>query len=178
MIIANFRRLLVQSHYDADEIQFLVNGFTNGFDIGYRAPTVRKHTSWNLPFRIGTPTDLLNKVMKEVAANRYAGPCKYKQLPFEHFVQSPLGLVPKAGNKQCLIFHLSYDFGSEEVDWSINYHTPKELCMVKHHDLDHAVASCLKLIDLADDSWTGIKHSKSDFSNAFRILLALECQRR
>ena len=58
--------------------------------------------------------------------------------------QSPIGLVPKAGNKMRLIFHLLYDFpdGSK----SINHHTPEELCSVKYNDLDHAIKGCLKLL--------------------------------
>ena len=43
--------------------------------------------------------------------------------------QSPIDLVPKAGNKTRLIFHLSYDFNDE--DRSLNYHTPEEMCTVK-----------------------------------------------
>ena len=49
--------------------------------------------------------------MKEVNEHRYAGP--FNELPFKYHVQSPVGLVPKAGNKTHLIFHLSYDFGDE-----------------------------------------------------------------
>ena len=116
--------------------------------------------------------------MKEVAENRYAGPFRYDELPFKNFVLSPLELVPKAGNKQCLIFHLSYDFGPKESDKSINYHTPHELCTVKYQDLDHVVSCCLKLMDLAQNGSTGIKYSKSDSSNAFRILLVLVDQRK
>ena len=33
--------------------------------------------------------------MKEVQANRVASP--YKSIPFDNFIQSPIGLVPKVG---------------------------------------------------------------------------------
>ena len=171
--INQFERLLNNANYDKDETQFLVHGFTYGFDIGYRGPETRRNLSRNLPFRIGTPLDLWNKVMKEVAENRYAGPYCLDQLPFKEFVQSPIGLVPKSGNKQWLIFHLLHDFGSGEAEKLINYHTPHELCTVKYKDLDHAVECCLKLLESPLASSKGVVYAKSDFSNALRILPVL-----
>ena len=50
--------------------------------------------------------------MKEVSAGRYAGP--YEDPPYEYFMQSPVGLVPKDNGKKTffkkhyIIFHLSY----------------------------------------------------------------------
>ena len=56
---------------------------------------------------VGDELTLWNKVMKEVKLKRYAGP--FEQIPFKHFIQSPIGLVPKDGGKDTrLIFHLSY----------------------------------------------------------------------
>ena len=81
--------------------------------------------------------------MKEVKLGHYAGPF-FGQPPFENFMQSPIGLVPKAGGQTRLIFHLSYNFS--ESDKSFNFHTPDHLCSVKYNDLDHAVANCLKLL--------------------------------
>ena len=40
---------------------------------------------------------LWNKVMKEVEAKRFAGP--FEKIPFDNFIQSPIGLVPKDGGK-------------------------------------------------------------------------------
>ena len=47
--------------------------------------------------------------MKEVKAERVAGP--FESIPYENYIQSPIGLVPKSGNKTRMIFHLSYKFG-------------------------------------------------------------------
>ena len=45
--------------------------------------------------------------MKEVKLKRFAGP--FESSPFEDFIQSPVGLVPKDNGKDTrLIFHLSY----------------------------------------------------------------------
>ena len=140
--IDKLEEMLVESNYHPQYTRELVTGFKKGFDIGYRGPTQRRNISNNLPFRIGNQVDLWNKVMDEVQAKRYAGPYQLQQLPFECFVQSPLGLVPKAENKQRLIFHLSYDFGEDIADLSINHHTPEHLCSLKYKDLDHAVKCC------------------------------------
>ena len=49
--------------------------------------------------------------MKEVKVGRYCRP--FEQIPYANYIQSPIGLVPKAGGKMRLIFHLSYDFGGQ-----------------------------------------------------------------
>ena len=79
--------------------------------------------------------------MKEVQARRYAGP--FANPPFDdHFIQSPIGMVPKDGGKQTrLIFHLSFDFDDDMK--SVNHFTPKEICSVKYNDLDKAVQNLI-----------------------------------
>ena len=87
-----------------------------------------------------------HKIMKEVKLKRVAGP--FWEIPFENYIQSPVGLVPKAGKDQvCLIFHLSYDFDRKGEDnlGSLNKHMPKDKCSVKYHDLDAAVHSILQI---------------------------------
>ena len=79
---------------------------------------------------------------------RVAGP--YDQVPFDNFIQSPIGLVPKAGEQKTrLIFHLSYNFSDQEP--SLNQSTPKEYCSVKYRDIDYAVQAILKLHDSQDN---------------------------
>ena len=93
--------------YDAKEIQFLKNGFMTGFDIGYQGPCDRQSESHNIPLdpKIGNKVQLWNKIIKEVKLKRVAGP--YSSILFKNYIQSPIGLVPKAGNQTRLIFHLS-----------------------------------------------------------------------
>ena len=134
--------LLIESSYDPTEIQFLKEGFTNGFDIGYNGPKHRKSRANNLPFHIGNPTILWNKLMKEVKLKRVAGP--FLTVPYQNYIQSPIGLVPKVSGLQTrLIFHLSYNF--DDGNGSVNHHTPRHKCTVTYKDLDHAVASCLRV---------------------------------
>ena len=119
--------LLKKTHYDPKETEFLVDGFRNGFCIGYEGPENRKDFSENIPITpgVGSKLELWNKIMKEVKLKRYLGPWRKNEIPFENFVQSPVGLVPKDENQTRLIFHLSYTFknGNE----SINYWTPREM---------------------------------------------------
>ena len=110
--------LLRESGYPDDEVFFLEDGLTNGFDIGYEGPQERCSTADNIPFTVGNEVELWNKLMKEVKLGRVAGP--FEKVPFENYIQSPIGLVPKAGSDQTrLIFHMSYDFKKEKLDQSI-----------------------------------------------------------
>ena len=65
-------------------------------------------------------------------------------MPFNNFIQSPIGLVPKAGTDQTrLIFHLSCDF--KDGHKSVNYHTPRDKCSVHYRDIDYVVETYIEL---------------------------------
>ena len=139
--------LLKEAEYDASEIDFLEKGFTEGFDIGYEGPQTQQSKADNIPITVGSETQLWNKLMKEVKLNRVAGP--FSEIPFENYIQSPIGLVPKAGSDQTwLIFHLSYDCKKDGLK-SVNFFMPKEKCTIKYKDLDHAVGMYLSLVEEA-----------------------------
>ena len=63
-----------------------------------------------------------------------------------------------------MIFHLSFNF-DEEVNQSINFYTPCEICSVKYKDLDHAVRNCIQLITSRSGT-VQIHFAKSDLKNA------------
>ena len=132
--------LLNEAGCNPEKANLLCESFQTGFDLHYEGPMNRKNISENLPMRVGNAADMWQKIMKEVKLKRYAGPVE--NIPFENFVQSPIGLVPKAKNKMRLFFHLSYDF---KDFLSVNAYTPKCFCTVKYKDLDHAVKNCLEL---------------------------------
>ena len=159
----------MESGYGQQLTEQLMQGFLQGFDIGYRGPSKRKNYSHNLPLRVRSKLELWNKVMKEVKANRYSGP--YHAPPCQYFVQSPLGLVPKTNDKTQLIFHLSYDFGGE--DKSVNFYTPDHLCTVQYKDLDYVIRECLRLLQQSGITEGTIYYSKTDCSNAFRVVPVL-----
>ena len=171
-----FETLLRESNYDYGKYKFIIDGFRYGFNIGYTGPKFRQSCAHNLPFTVGNSTILWNKIMKEVKEKRVAGP--FNRVPFTNFIQSPIGLVPKAGgngNETRLIFHLSYNFPG---GGSLNSHTPKEMCSVRYRDLDYAVNTCLRVhqdkikrgIEAQSESADWIYLSKSDLKSAFRIL--------
>ena len=154
------KELLEVSGYDKLETKFLVEGFTDGFSIGYSGPEEVQINSPNLKFReVGNSTILWNKVMKEVKEKRYAGP--FAQIPFTNYIQSPIGLVPKDGGRDTrLIFHLSYPRGKGT---SVNANTPTEFCSVKYPDFNEAVQLCI-------GQGKGCHVAKSDMKSAFRNL--------
>ena len=94
--------------------------------------------------------------MVEVQAGRYADP--FKNVPFDNFIQSPIGLVPKdKGKKTRLIFHLLYPKKGDSVNSGI----PQEFCSVRYPDFSEAVQLCIK-------AGRNGKAAKSDMSMAFR----------
>ena len=160
-------QLLIDTDFDLDKRSKLIRGFREGFDIGYRGCNFQKNFSDNLPFKVGTPLEMWNKIMSEVELGRYGGPFKLDQIPYEHFIQSPVGLVPKANNKTRLIFHLSFDFDDRHP--SINACTPPELCSVKYRDLDHAVTQSVHILESLGYHVV-IFYGKTDLVSAFRLL--------
>ena len=151
-----FGKLLKQSGYDSKGTEYLVRGFKEGFSLEYKGDRKVIRSAPNLKLRIGSPVVLWNKVMLEVEKGRYAGP--FEKPPFEHYIQSPIGLVPKdKGTKTRLIFHLSYP----RIGQSVNSEIPHECCTVKYPAFDEAVKLCLQ-------AGVGCGMAKSDMSSAFR----------
>ena len=87
-------RLLREADMDPQKTEFLVGGgFQNGFDLCYRGPQARQSKSHNLPFTVENSLVLCKKLMKEVQLRRVAGP--FDEIPYDNFIQSLIGLVPK-----------------------------------------------------------------------------------
>ena len=158
MNVSKLEELLVEAEYDPTITQYLVKGFKEGFSLCYKGDKCVQRRAPNLKLRVGSPIELWNKVMTEVKAGRYAGP--FEEPPFQHFIQSPIGLVPKdKGKKTRLIFHLSYPKNGNSVNSGI----PKHLCTVKYPDFNDAIQLCIQV----GQSGEG-KAAKSDMSMAFR----------
>ena len=149
-------KLLRQSNYNIEESEYLIEGLSSGFSLEFQGNMKVKKTAPNLHLRVGTKLQLWNKMMTEVEAKRFAGP--FKEIPFEYYVQSPVGLVPKDNvTKTRLIFYLSYPRSGDSVNSGI----PHEKCMVTYPSFDNAVKLCLR-------AGRGCKMAKSDMSRAFR----------
>ena len=158
--VDKLEKLLVESGYDQQKTFELVKGFREGFGAGYRGPEQVQLELPNLKFcKVSNNVILWNKVMKEVKLRRYAG--SYKKIPFDNYIQSPIGLVPKDNGKECrLIFHLSYP---RLTGKSSNANTPSEDTSVKYPDFDTAVQLCIK-------AGVGCKLGHSDMRSAFHNL--------
>ena len=157
-----FGKLLREANYDDEATQFIENGLKFGFRLQYNGAKNVQVKAPNLKLNVGSKTELWNKVMNEVSLGRYAGP--YEEPPFENFIQSPIGLVPKdGGTKTRLIFHLSYPKNSGR---SVNANTPHKFCHVVYKDFDHAIRRCLEEAELGDDIYL----AKADLVSAFRNL--------
>ena len=158
--VDKLEELLVETNYDRNKTKSLVDGFRYGFRLGYQGNRKVKMKSPNLKFReVGNEIELWNKVMKEVKLKRYVGP--YDEPPFEYFIQSPIGLVPKDGGKSTrLIFHLSYPRGTNK---SVNANIDKKACTVQYPDFSEAIKLCLQ-------AGKCCFIAKSDMTSAFRQL--------
>lgn len=159
--------LLRESDYDPAETKFLIQGFTNGFKLGYQGPRNFKRDSHNLCFRVGNKFDLWDKIMTEVAAHRYAGPYDTLDEIFENcYSVNPCGLVPKSNNRTRLINHYSFPPGN-----SVNDYIPDDYSKVVYQDFQDAIKIALNLIDSAgDDDEVDLHFSRTDAKNAFRVL--------
>ena len=134
-----FARMLEQQGNDQDKVKFIEEGFTRGFSLKFQGNRKVKRTAPNLKLRIGNSTELWKKVMTEVQAGRFAGP--FDKIPFEHYIQSPIGPVPKdKGTKTRLIFHLSYP--RNDSAQLVNEGIPQEECTVKYPTFEDAVRLC------------------------------------
>ena len=135
------KNLLEEAGYDQEKIQYLFNGFKEGFSLEYDGPLKKvKRSAPNLKLRVGSKVELWNKVMKEVQLGRYVGP--FEDPPYEYYVQSPIGLVSKdKGLKTRLIFHLSYprNGGLSQLRDFL-----KKKCSVKYPDFEEAIKLCIQ----------------------------------
>lgn len=161
--VDNLRKLLEDTDYDQRKIDFLVNGFTNGFKLGYEGPTDRRTLADNHRLRAGNKFVLWNKIMKEVKAGRMTGP--HSQPPYSTFIQSPITLIKKKGSESLdpyentrLIIDLSWPRGQ-----SLNDFTPDRVKKVNYPSFDKSILMCLK-------EGRGCHLARTDCKSAFLML--------
>ncbi|XP_075715671.1 uncharacterized protein LOC142750558 [Rhinoderma darwinii] len=131
-----------------------------GFSEGFRIPCTsvgRDGVVRNLSSALARPDLVTDKLLKEVALGRMAGP--FSSPPVQNLRVSPLGLVPKKEvNKFRLIHHLSYPEGE-----SVNDGIDPALCAVSYTNFDAAVVWVRKY-------GKGSLLAKTDIEAAFRLL--------
>jgi len=86
--------------------QYLIDGFTYGFRLGYTGPRISS-SSPNLKSCVDDPATVHDKLHQELQAHIVRGP--FCQPPFPNLKVSPIGLVPKKTPGEFrLIHHLSF----------------------------------------------------------------------
>lgn len=134
----------------------LIDGFTNGFSLGFTGERVPM-SARNLKSAYDKPLIIQSKIRKEVQLGRIVGP--FPSPPFDNFRCSPVGLVPqRTANEFRLIHHLSSPKGS-----SVNDNIDLEECAVVYSDFDESVKL---IVALGRNAFMG----KSDIKSAFRLL--------
>ena len=134
----------------------MVTGFTFGFRIGFLGER-RAAESPNLKSALQQPLIVQSKLRKECEAGRIVGP--FLSPPFQNFVCSPLGIVPKKDPSEFrLIHHLSYPDGS-----SVNDHIPHERSSVHYATISDAIS-------VIKQAGASCFMAKTDVKSAFRII--------
>ena len=144
--------------YPKDKFEYIIDGFTNGFRIGYSGDHCPQSCG-NLRSAKQHPEIVRAKLQKELAEGRISGP--FDEVPFDNLKLSPLGLVEKkTPGEYRLIHHLSYPRGSGS---SVNANIPKELSSVSYAGIDDAIYLVKKV-------GRGSFMAKSDLRSAFRVV--------
>jgi hypothetical protein len=161
LIIKTPIRVEVLKHYltghpDKDLVQFLIHGFSHGFDIMYAGPIISTFPR-NLKSARDRPGAVTSAIYTEVERGHTAGP--FASPPFNVTHCSPLGAVQKdpKSPKVRLILDLSQPSGS-----SVNEGILEEYCTVKYTSFDTAV-DMIKKIGFAANM------CKIDIQHAFRL---------
>lgn len=143
--------------YDSIKKYFLIDGFKKGFRLYSVVKTDSLGEAPNLISAQQNPKIVDEKLKKELETNRLAGP--FDEFPFDNFVVSPLGIVPKKTPGEFrMIHHLSYPKGS-----SVNDGIDDEYSSVKYARIEDAI-KCIKA------NGENCYLAKTDIKHAFRIL--------
>ena len=125
--------MLSLAGYDPVRRDILTQGFTFGFDLGFRGRPNSVLNVKNLTSCSDYPEAVDRAIDKEVQAGRFLGPLE--QLPFDEFQINPVGLVPKkAPGEFRMITNLSSPRGQ-----SINDGILDEFVHISYSTLEDAV---------------------------------------
>ena len=136
--------------------KYLVDGFKHGFRLN-NFSFQHSDNDKTLKSTLLYPDIVDVKLKKESVAGRILGP--FSKPPFQKFVVSPLGLVPKkVPGEFRVIHHLSYPSGT-----SVNDGIDKEHSTVHYANISQAIKHILS-------TGQNCYLSKSDIQSAFRII--------
>ena len=142
--------------YDSKKLQYIIEGFQQGFHLGYTGPPLSL-ISKNHKSTVSFASVIDDFIADGITNNRIAGP--FASPPFEHFVSSPLGVVPKSEQGKYRVIHdLSFP-----KHHSVNYHIPQENSTVQYESIDNVTA-------LLNHFGRDALMAKTDIKDAFRII--------
>ena len=101
-------RQLAEGYPNKPLVEFIMNGFRNGFNLGFRGVLNEQPLKNNKSAR-DIPEEVTAAVAKEVQRGHTAGPFPYP--PFPHCHISPLGTAPKPDGSYRLCLDLSQPSG-------------------------------------------------------------------
>ena len=142
------------NHPDRNLVNFIIHGFTFGFDILYSG-SLSQTSPNNLLSARSHQNNVSAAIAKEVSRGHTSGPFLCQPFPVLHC--SPLGAVPKKDNTYRIILDLSSPRGS-----SINDGIPPDICSVHYSRFDDAV-------DLVLQHGSTTYMAKLDIRHAFRL---------
>lgn len=144
---------LLIGYHDAD---FIINGFTDGFKIGYQGIPVSTCPKNNDSITL-LRKEAEQKINTELSAGRIRGP--FTSPPIKNFISSPLSIIEKKErNKFRLIHNLSYPYDGT----SVNANIPRSASTVNFSSVGDAI-NMLKPLNSAF-------LAKTDIENAFRLI--------
>lgn len=142
--------------YTPSTIEYLKLGFRCGFRLDYSGPSFTSHPR-NLMSVLNNPSIVDAKLEKELSSHRLAGP--FASPPFDPFVISPLGIVPKKSPGEFRLIHnLSHPRG-----YSVNDGILPEDSSVSYATIDDEI-SFIRSVG------RNCFLAKTDIKHAFRII--------
>ena len=142
--------------YENGKRDDLINGFENGFNIGFKGP-VNQIIARNHPSIFANADAVDSHVRTELSKGRIAGP--FTHPPFPSFICSPIALIPKKEpGKFRLIHDLSYPKGK-----GVNAFIDRSDSAVSYESLD-------TFIKLVMSAGRNALMAKTDIEEAFRII--------
>ena len=124
-------RHALASHPDRNLVDFVLQGFTFGFDIGFRGLGVPSRPN-NLRSARNNSQAVTDAICKEITRGHTAGP--FQAAPLDGLHCSPLGSAPKKDGSVRLVLDLSSPRG-----WAINEDISRDNFSVVYSSFDDAV---------------------------------------
>ena len=146
---------LLRSHPNDDMVQYLILGFSHGFDIGFRGDFAFHTRPRNLLSAANAAAKVSIAIQRELSRGHTSGP--FSSPPFSHTHCSPLGAAPKPDGSVRLILDLSSPRGH-----SVNEGISPEEFTCKYSKFDDAVDIVVRL-------GAGCFLAKVDIRHAFRL---------